>query len=230
MSFDIILAISIGILSLTVIYKLFVSACGDIYQNSSIKTFRTIQILIFSIIIIELILIASYDLVFGYDLSSFTNYFYILFLCLISFYILLIVRSTISFRAKSLNLLKLFLITLITRIGLFSFLEFFGMIPYDIPTAFCKNMPDGVYEGRSRNVLSNTLMKAGFSGGRIVSINIIRGVHSGYGKKAFQLLPDRIIMTQNPDIDAVSGATRSSKIIKSAVGDACRNAHIQKRQ
>ncbi|MGC8927584.1 MAG: hypothetical protein ACP5QK_06635 [Myxococcota bacterium] len=77
---------------------------------------------------------------------------------------------------------------MITRFGLFSFIEYFGMIPFESSTNYCKDLPDGIYIGKSKTLLSNTVLLAEFRNKKIVNIEIIKGVHSSYGKKAFELL------------------------------------------
>ena len=83
---------------------------------------------------------------------------------------------------------------------------------------------DGIYRGFYD--LSGTPVKATLDviiqNNRIVSINIIQHFSSPIGKKAENII-DQIIELQNLNIDAVSGATASSKALLKAVENALNN-------
>jgi len=83
---------------------------------------------------------------------------------------------------------------------------------------------DGVYRGIYD--LTGTPVKVTLDvyiqDNRIKSIEIIKHISSPIGKKAEKII-DQIIVSQNLDIDAVSGATGSSKAILKAVENALNN-------
>ena len=88
--------------------------------------------------------------------------------------------------------------------------------------SFCslsaENTPkDGVYEGKSGFVRVSVTIK----GGEISAIEILQ--HGGGGPKYAEMirpLIDKIINKQSTDVDAVTGATVSSKYLKEAVDNA----------
>lgn len=57
--------------------------------------------------------------------------------------------------------------------------------------------------------------------GNIVSINLIE--HRNEKGKTAEKILDNIVATQEIDVDAVSGATNSSNVIKKAIEDALTN-------
>jgi len=83
--------------------------------------------------------------------------------------------------------------------------------------------PDGTYRGNYD--LSGTPVKVTLDvtvqHGNISGINIVQHFCSPIGKKAEKIV-DRIIEEQSLGIDAISGATASSKAILKAVEDALR--------
>ena len=81
--------------------------------------------------------------------------------------------------------------------------------------------PDGVYRGKydvSKTPIS-VVLDVTVSNGRITHINIIKHNCSPIGKKA-ERITERIINEQSLSVDAISGATASSKGILMAVENA----------
>jgi uncharacterized protein with FMN-binding domain len=86
---------------------------------------------------------------------------------------------------------------------------------------------DGVYEGSAKGGPNSAVVKVTIEGQKIVKIDIIK--HSAMkGKKAEPILPQRIIDAQSTAVDAVSGATNSSKVIMNAVQNAIEQAYQAK--
>ena len=78
---------------------------------------------------------------------------------------------------------------------------------------------DGVYEGRDSHGPNKVVVKVTIEENRIVKIDVLQnwGIMAG---KAVPTIPDRIIKEQSTDVDAVTGATNSSRVIMNAVYDA----------
>ena len=83
---------------------------------------------------------------------------------------------------------------------------------------------NGSYEGESTNPHFPTRVRIRIVDNQLVNIEVLQKWHSQYGKAAFEQLPARMLEQQEVNLDAVSGATRSSLIIRSAVFSACQKA------
>lgn len=85
---------------------------------------------------------------------------------------------------------------------------------------------DGVYEGKGMGYNGETQVKVTISSGEITNIEIVNYVDDEYFfQQAADIIPQLIVEQQSTDIDAVSGATYSSKGILSAVEDALRHSY-----
>ena len=83
---------------------------------------------------------------------------------------------------------------------------------------------DGVYEGSYRGGPNKASVRVTVRNSRIFNIEIIE--HQAWkGKKAELPILERIIETQSTRVDAVSGATNSSRVIMNAVQKAIENAY-----
>ncbi len=80
---------------------------------------------------------------------------------------------------------------------------------------------DGVYTGRSETDLVKVEVSVTVSGGVISDIEILKH-ECGKGHPADSIVND-MITNNAPDVDAVSGATMSSEVIKDAVRNALRS-------
>jgi len=85
---------------------------------------------------------------------------------------------------------------------------------------------DGVYEGKGTGYgrglkVSVTVTDGGISDIQIISHN---EVGKQYYEEAFETIPQRIIEEQDTEVDAVSGATKTSDGIKQAVENALLDA------
>ena len=95
-------------------------------------------------------------------------------------------------------------------------LESIDKTPVDI-----SNVPDGVYEGYSETTLVKARVRVSVSDGRIDNIEILEH-ECGKGKPAEAIIED-IIGGNTTEVDAVTGATVSSEVIKAAVRNALRS-------
>jgi uncharacterized protein with FMN-binding domain len=94
------------------------------------------------------------------------------------------------------------------------------------PVAHAK-LIDGVYEGRAQGGLNSAVVSVTIQDQKIVKIDIVK--HSAWkGKKAEPIIPQRIIDQQSTTVDAVTGATNSSKVIMNAVQNAVEQAYQAK--
>ena len=85
-------------------------------------------------------------------------------------------------------------------------------------------LKDGKYEGSGVGFKSTIKVEVEIKGGKIESIKVIEnGDDHDYFEKAKALIQS-IISTQSTKVDSISGATRSSDGIKSAVNDALKKA------
>ena len=82
----------------------------------------------------------------------------------------------------------------------------------------------GVWEGQSTNPHFPTRVRVTIADHKLANIEVLQKWHSEYGKAAFEQMPARMLQTQEVNLDAVSGATRSSLIVRSAVWNACQKA------
>ena len=83
----------------------------------------------------------------------------------------------------------------------------------------------GTYLGKTKGILTGVKVEVTVKKGRITKIEILkaRGMPR-YKKRALEEMPGRIIKAQSLKVDAVTGATISSKNIIKAVENALRKA------
>ena len=86
-------------------------------------------------------------------------------------------------------------------------------------------VPDGVYVGSQDAVLVAAEVRVTVADGTIRRIEILRH-ENGRGKPAEGVL-DRVVAAQSLRVDAVSGATSSSKVLLKAVENALRGAGMR---
>lgn len=85
-------------------------------------------------------------------------------------------------------------------------------------------LEDGLYKGQAETTFVKAEVKVEISGHKIVRIEILKH-DKGFGKKAERIAEDMVNMNTY-EVDAVSGATSSSQVIKSAVSDALANGKV----
>ena len=83
------------------------------------------------------------------------------------------------------------------------------------------DIPDGVYIGEYDVNFIYARVEVTVQNGEITNINILEHRHER-GKTA-EVITDRIVDEQKIDVDAISGATNSSTVIKKAVENALKN-------
>ncbi len=83
------------------------------------------------------------------------------------------------------------------------------------------HVADGVYNGHSETDLVKVDVQVTVADGRIEDIEILKH-ECGKGRPANEIVND-MIEKNNIEVDAVSGATMSSEVIKNAVRDALRS-------
>ena len=84
---------------------------------------------------------------------------------------------------------------------------------------------DGVYEGSSRGGPNKALVQVTIQGSKISEIEILE--HQAWrGGIAEKTIVARIIANQSTRVDAVSGATNSSRVIMNAVQNAVEKSYI----
>lgn len=84
-------------------------------------------------------------------------------------------------------------------------------------------LKDGIYEGEAKDGPVKVITKVTIQNQRISIIELMEH-RTWRGKAAETLIPDRIIAEQSTRVDAVSGATISSRAIMNAVEAAVRKA------
>lgn len=81
-------------------------------------------------------------------------------------------------------------------------------------------IPDGVYAGSAGSWPNTAEVRVTMREGRMTEIALVRHWASWIGRKAGDVIPQRIIEKQSAEVDAVTGATHSSRVIMHAVYDA----------
>jgi uncharacterized protein with FMN-binding domain len=88
-----------------------------------------------------------------------------------------------------------------------------------------EGLKDGVYEGEYKKGINKAVVKVTIADGRIAEIELVKHTASWIGKKANEIIPQRIVEQQSTQVDAVSGATNSSRVIMNAVQMAIEKAY-----
>jgi len=84
---------------------------------------------------------------------------------------------------------------------------------------------DGVYEGSYRSLPNSAVVKVTIAEGRIDKIELLKHFASWKGNKVAEIIPRRIVSEQSTSVDAVTGATNSSRVIMNAVQKAVEKAY-----
>lgn len=85
---------------------------------------------------------------------------------------------------------------------------------------------DGTYTGVGQGFGPNLKVSVTIKNSRISNIEILSHNETrGYYEEPFNVIPKEIIQSQSSNVDAVSGATRSSNGVMNAVNDALSQAH-----
>lgn len=84
----------------------------------------------------------------------------------------------------------------------------------------------GTYEGSGRGKFSDVVLSVKIRRGKITAIDVIsQNETPNYRKRAVAVI-DRIIESNNTAVDGVTGATKSSNAIKTAVNNALKQATV----
>ena len=86
-------------------------------------------------------------------------------------------------------------------------------------------LADGVYEGSYRHGPNSAKVRVTVSQGKIRDVELIKHFASWKGDKANEIIPQRIVDEQSTAVDAVSGATNSSRVIMNAVQKALEKSY-----
>jgi len=86
------------------------------------------------------------------------------------------------------------------------------------------DIPDGVYVGEYDVDFIYAKVEVAVQNGEITNINILEHRHER--GKAAEVITDRIVDEQKIDVDAISGATNSSIVIKKAVENALKSRNL----
>jgi uncharacterized protein with FMN-binding domain len=89
----------------------------------------------------------------------------------------------------------------------------------DIDTA---SLPDGTYEGSYARYPIAVIVEVTIKDGKYESIRLVK--HDNGQGKAAELITDKVVEAQSLDVDAISGATYSSRVILLAIEDALKKA------
>ena len=86
------------------------------------------------------------------------------------------------------------------------------------------DIPDGVYVGEYDVDFIYAKVEVAVQNGEITNINILEHRHER--GKAAEVITDSIVDEQKIDVDAISGATNSSAVIKKAVENALKSRNL----
>ena len=86
---------------------------------------------------------------------------------------------------------------------------------------------DGTYMGESDGYEDKIIVDVTVKADRIVNVKVVSQAES-HAKTSMTVIPERIIKAQKAKVDAVTGATISSKAIMKAVGKALEKASAKK--
>lgn len=88
-----------------------------------------------------------------------------------------------------------------------------------------QGLKNGVYEGEYRKGFNKAVVKVTIADGRIADVTLVKHTASWIGKKTDEIIPQRIIKHQSTRVDAISGATNSSRVIMNAAQKAIEKAY-----
>ena len=88
-----------------------------------------------------------------------------------------------------------------------------------------EGLKDGIYEGEYRKGINKAVVKVTIADDTIAEIELVKHTASWIGNKANEIIPQRILEQQSTRVDAVSGATNSSRVIMNAVQMAIEKAY-----
>jgi uncharacterized protein with FMN-binding domain len=125
------------------------------------------------------------------------------------------------FRLIVFLLFILLVVVLVNRVLVNSETSLEALHDLEIENVDLTQIPDGTYDGRFSVFPVSVDVNVTVSNHQITVINIARH-RTGRGAPA-EIIKDRVIEAQSLDVDIVSGATYSSKIILKSIEDALKN-------
>ncbi len=84
------------------------------------------------------------------------------------------------------------------------------------------SVPDGTYEGRYKAFPVSVIVNVTVRGGKLDGIELVKHFNGQGG--AAEVIPSKVVDAQTLQVDVVSGATYSSKVILLAIEDALKKA------
>jgi uncharacterized protein with FMN-binding domain len=113
----------------------------------------------------------------------------------------------------------------------------FSIIKGAVPAVCCALLPalllagdaaykDGVYKGSAKGYIGQIEVEVAVKDSKIASVKILKH-EEDKPKKALVEIPKRIVQAQSAKVDAVTGATYTSKGICKAVEEALKNAKAE---
>ena len=115
-------------------------------------------------------------------------------------------------------------IVLLILIGIF--LYEYTKTPIIGGPVYNEKLVDGIYEGRYNRGPIKAVVLVTIKDRKIVNIEIVKYI-SLKRKRVTLIILERIIENQSTNVDAVSGATKSSRVIMNAVQKAIENAYFE---
>ena len=119
-------------------------------------------------------------------------------------------------------------LAVIAVLGIAGFLAFRGMtaslnamMAEEIPILDFTAVPDGEYEGTKEAGPVKVVVKVEVSGGELISVEIVQ--HRNGQGAAGEAVVDSVLSSQTLQVDAVAGATYSSRCILFAIADALKD-------
>jgi len=77
-------------------------------------------------------------------------------------------------------------------------------------------LADGAWQARYSRFPNGAEVRVTVAAGRVASVEVLHHSGSWIGKRAVPVIPRRIVEAQSTRVDAVSGATNSSRVIMNA--------------
>ncbi len=84
---------------------------------------------------------------------------------------------------------------------------------------------DGTYKGAYRSWPNKATVEVTIQNGTIADVRLLSHWASWIGRKAEEVIPLRIVEKQSTNVDAVSGATNSSRVIMNAAQNALEKSY-----
>lgn len=117
------------------------------------------------------------------------------------------------------------LIVIVTVTGIVGISYFSGIMNYkkqvsniQVSSVDLDKIPDGTYIGKCSATMVEAEVKVEVKDHRIINIDLLKH-KNGKGRPA-EVIPDKVVKAQSLNVDMVTGATSSSKVILKAIENA----------